>query len=218
MKRYLLMALLGAALALTTIILFERGSTSLLYLNMADDWGSQLRQTHKNCIIMTGDSSGRLGVDGELLLREYDIPLINTNINAGNGHQANAEIAFDYLQSGDTLLLCCGLPLYQEEYLEPTTQALKLLRGRLGWRVLDMRFIPFKLSHLRHWLMGDSLAQGTYVQRLLMPKLLEGGDKYSTLHPSGWREMPVHFDSVSLPTPQAFTTLQGHGVNPATET
>ncbi len=110
LKRLLILCLIALGLGIGTNVCF------VLYLNpdfnffeklakTSVAWEQKLRPHHPHVYVLAGGSSGRAGIDPQILLDEYQIPLVNAAMGAGYGLDANVALTRKHLRANDTLIL-----------------------------------------------------------------------------------------------------------------
>ncbi len=150
-------------------------------------WEAKLRLQHPNIYVVCGGSSGRFGINPQILLDEFDIPLVAANGHAGFGVPANTSIAWSYLKQGDTLVLSYEDGITRGEFERcPNSGLYQALQVR-GLNMFQDGIIPLNLDHLSRALRGDSQSLAKTLGQCFYP--VEERFRYFRLaqtHKSGW--------------------------------
>lgn len=194
MKRLLLCMLVGFVAALAGIQLFdlflepnagffERAS------RRSDAWEARLREvSDEPCFIIGGASEIRMGVDPEVMLREYGVRAVNAGGAAFFGYHVNARLALEYARPGDTLVLT--MPIQQMPEHDLVTAGLKFAWRRLGPAMFDGVMIPCNRYTVKEVLRGESGLLSMYIcKRICTPHEMYKYDVRTQIHPSGWCEL-----------------------------
>lgn len=206
MKKLLIICSIAALLGVVTNIIYSRCGMheQALFLDLAkvsDQWEESLRKNHSSIYVLASGSTGRFGVDPQVILDEQDIPLVVASGVAGFGLCPNTAIAWDYLQEGDTLILAFEEGLISApNSLICTNSGLAQARSRLGFDMFKDGLIPFNYDHLRRSLMADS----TLVSFDLGKSLFQRDNLYrylvgTEINPSGWVEIAINKSQQKYP-------------------
>lgn len=193
MKRLLLIIGCAALLALACIQLYSRfiDRDMQFFLKVAeasDGWAEQLHAAERPVYVLAGGSEARSGVDPQIMLDEFGIPLINAAEGAGHGLQANANVAFKYLKPGDTLIL--SILSTDDVNVLPSASGTKLNVYRMGARLFDSGLIEPSMRNAGNFLSSDIRSLFTLLTRYLVRSgRLYKYDKQTIVHPSGWMEV-----------------------------
>ena len=193
MKR--LLAIIGCAilLALACIQLYFRFVDADLkfFLRAAaasDSWAGQIHAAERPIFVLAGGSEARSGVDPQLMLDEFGIPLVNAAGAAGHGLQANAAAAFKYLKPGDTLVL--SLLSTDDTNIPPSSSGIKINVYRLGASVFGSGMIEPSLENAGKFLSSDVHSMFVLATRYFgrNGRLFKYNEQ-TVIHPSGWMEI-----------------------------
>lgn len=193
MKRLLLIIGCAALLALACIQLYSRfiNRDMQFFLKVAeasDGWAEQLHATERPVYVLAGGSEARSGVDPQIMLDEFGIPLINAAEGAGHGLQANANVAFKYLKPGDTLIL--SILSTDDVNVPPSASGMKLNVYRMGARLFDSGLIEPSMRNAGNFLSSDMRSLFTLLTRYFgKAGRLYKYDEQTIVHPSGWMEV-----------------------------
>ena len=193
MKR--LLTIIGCAilLALVCIQLYSRyiDADTQFFLRAAatsDSWAAQIHAAERPVIVLAGGSEARSGVDPQLMLDEFGIPLVNAAGAAGHGLQANATAAFKYLKPGDTLLL--SLLSTRDGNIPPSSNGVKINVYRQGLSAFGSSLIEPNLENAGKLLSSDMRAMFVLLTRYFgRSGRLYKYNEQTVIHPSGWMEI-----------------------------
>ncbi len=213
MKRLLLIIGCAVLLALACIQLYSRfiDRDMRFFLKVAeasDEWAEQLHAAERPVYVLAGGSEARSGVDPQIMLDEFGIPLINAAEGAGHGLQANANVPFKYLKPGDTLIL--SILSTDDVNVPPSASGMKLNVYRLGSKVLSPGMIDPSFQNAEKFFSSD--AHSLFV--LLTRYFGKSGRLYkyseqTVIHPSGWMEIQYReMDSHIPAAPKARAEIQ----------
>jgi hypothetical protein len=127
-------------------------------------WSHQLTEHYGAKTVVFGGSSCEFSIDGERLLKQYQLPVANFGGHAGMGPAVMAEFALGELQAGDTLIVA----------LEPG-----LLTGSAGQTSLGIQFST--ALHQPQWVLHPALGVGTENWIQVLTALRPGGYHTFTL-------------------------------------
>lgn len=193
MKRLLLIIGCAVLLALACIQLYSRffNPDMRFFLEVAeasDGWAEQICASERPVYILAGGSEARSGVDPQIMLDEFGIPLINAAEGAGHGLQANANVAFKYLKPGDTLIL--SILSTDDVNVPPSASGMKLNVYRMGARIFNSGMIEPSIRNTGSFLSSDMRSLFTLLTRYFARSgRLYKYDKQTIVHPSGWMEV-----------------------------
>lgn len=193
MKR--LLAIIGCAilLALVCVQLYSRYINRDMHFflraaNASDAWVEHIQACHRPVYVMTGGSETRSGVNPQIMLDEFGLPLINAASGAGYGLRANAAAAFKYLKPGDTLVL--SVLSTADENIPPSANGVKLAAYRLGGSIFNSGMIEPSLENAGKFLSSDARAIFVLLTRYFgRSGRLYKYDRQTVIHPSGWMEI-----------------------------
>ena len=193
MKR--LLAIIGCAilLALVCIQLYSRfvDPDTQFFLRTAeasDAWADQIHAAERPIYVLTGGSEARSGVDPQIMLDEFGIPLVNAAIGAGHGLRANISSAFQYLKSGDTLVL--SIISTDDINIPPSANGVKINVYRQGLSAFDSGMIEPSLENAGKLLSSDVRAIFVLLTRYFgRSGRLYKYNEQTVIHPSGWMEI-----------------------------
>ncbi|MDO4954713.1 MAG: hypothetical protein Q4E43_06200 [Akkermansia sp.] len=212
MKR--LLAIIGCAilLALVCVQLYSRhvDPDTQFFLRAAaasDSWAEQIHAAERPVIVLTGGSEARSGVDPQLMLDEFGIPLVNAAGAAGHGLQANAAAAFKYLKPGDTLVL--SILSTNDTNILPSASGVKINVYRQGLSAFDSGVIEPGLENAGKFLSSDVRAMFVLVTRYFgRAKRLYKYNEQTVVHASGWMEIQYReMDKYKLAAPKTSERL-----------
>lgn len=193
MKRLLIIIGCAALLALACIQLYSRfiDRDMQFFLKVAeasDGWAEQLHATESPVYVLAGGSEARSGVDPQIMLDEFGIPLINAAEGAGHGLQANANVAFKYLKPGDTLIL--SILSTDDVNVPPSASGTKLNVYRMGARLFDSGLIEPSMRNAGNFLSSDMRSLFTLLTRYFARSgRLYKYNEHTIIHSSGWMEI-----------------------------
>ncbi len=193
MKR--LLAIIGCAilLALVCIQLYSRfvDPDTQFFLRTAeasDNWAERLHAAERPIYVLTGGSEARSGVDPQIMLDEFGMPLVNAAIGAGHGLQANISSAFKYLKPGDTLVL--SILCTDDVDIPPSSNGVKINVYRQGLSVFDSGMIEPSMENAGKLLSSDVRAMFVLLTRYFgRSGRLYKYNEQTVIHPSGWMEI-----------------------------
>ncbi len=156
---------------------------------MSDAWEAQLRASSPEpCYIFEGGSEIRMGVDPELMMREYGVRAVNAGGAAFFGVHVNTRMALQYTRPGDTLVLSLSYLTLPEKDL--VTPGLKFAWSRLGPAMFDGKLIPCNSYTVKEVLKGSSGILSMYIcKRICTPDQMYKYDLRTRIHESGWCEL-----------------------------
>lgn len=213
MKR--LLAIIGCAilLALVCIQLYSRflNPDMKFFLHVAetsDRWAEQIHADERHVYVLAGGSEARSGVDPQIMLDEFELPLINAAEGAGHGLRANANVAFQYLKPGDTLIL--SILSTHDVNVSPSAAGMKLNVYRMGTRVLKTGMIGPSLENAGKFLASDMRNMFIMLTRYFGRQgRLFKYDEQTLIHSSGWMEIQYREMDKYKPTPlEEHTSIQ----------
>lgn len=208
MKR--LLAIIGCAilLALVCIQLYSRfvDPDMQFFLRTAeasDVWAEQIHAAERPIYVLSGGSEARSGVDPQILLDEFGIPLVNAAGGAGHGLQANAAAAFKYLKPGDTLVL--SILSTEDVNVPPSANGVKINVYRQGLSAFALGMIEPSLETAGKLLSSDVRAMFVLLTRYFgRSGRLYKYNEHTVIHPSGWMEIQYReMDNCKPITPNA---------------
>ncbi|MBE6415361.1 MAG: hypothetical protein E7032_02385 [Akkermansiaceae bacterium] len=150
-------------------------------------WEQQLRQQGHTCYILGGGSEIRSSLSPRIMQQEGGIHAVNTATAAPFGLAANAAIALNHLQKGDTLVL--SVISVSDENAKAKEGGIKLVVQLFGKSAFTRGGIPFNPDSLLAMISSD--AGNMFVTAI---RKLTRGYSYiysvqSTVHPDGWMEI-----------------------------
>ena len=83
-------------------------------------WAKKMTHDYGHKIVVFGGSSCEFSVDGEHMLKNFNLPTVNYGRHAGMGASIMAEAALDHLQPGDTLIIALEPSLLTKPLTEPS--------------------------------------------------------------------------------------------------
>jgi hypothetical protein len=92
---------------------------------LQDDRARALERVHAHKVVVIGGSSTLFSIDGEQLLSQFRLPVVNMGLAAGLGAQVIVERVLEHVRAGDTLILALE-PNLLADYVEPTDQGIQL--------------------------------------------------------------------------------------------
>ena len=193
MKRLLIIIGCAILLALACIQLYSRfiDRDMQFFLKVAeasDGWAEQLHAAERPVYVLAGGSEARSGVDPQIMLDEFGIPLINAAEGAGHGLQANANVAFKYLKPGDTLIL--SILSTDDVNVPPSASGMKLNAYRMGARLFNSGLIEPSMRNAGNFLSSDMRSLFTLLTRYFGKSgRLYKYDEQTIVHSSGWMEV-----------------------------
>ncbi len=198
LKRLLILSFIALVLGIATNACF------ILYLNpdfnffgklakTSESWEQELRLKHPHVYVLAGGSSGRTGIDPQILLDEYQIPLVNGAMGAGYGLAANIAMAWEHIRPHDTLILNI-----EPEILSGTdTPVLNDYGVKKLFHAYGFGYS--QASPSIHWdwkamlqpFWGDSMSIASYIiKTLTLPENeIYFYEKNARIHRSGWMEV-----------------------------
>ena len=208
MKRLLAIIACSIALALICIQLYSRyiDADTQFFLRAAaasDSWAAQIHAAERPIIVLAGGSEVRSGVDPQILLDEFGIPLVNAAMGAGHGLRANAAAAFKYLKPGDTLVL--SILCTSDTDIPPSSSGVKINVYRQGLSAFDSGMIEPNLENAGKLLSSDVRTMFVLLTRYFgRSGRLYKYDEQTIIHPSGWMDIRYReMDSYKLVTLEA---------------
>lgn len=215
MKRLLAIIACSIALALICIQLYSRyiDADTQFFLRVAatsDSWAAQIHAAERPIIVLAGGSEVRSGVDPQIMLDEFGIPLVNAAMGAGHGLRANAVAAFKYLKPGDTLVLSILCTIDTD--ILPSSSGVKINVYRQGLSAFDFGMIEPNLENAGKLLSSDVRTMFVLLTRYFgRSGRLYKYDEQTIIHPSGWmdiryREMDS-YDPITQKAPKRLVPL-----------
>lgn len=201
MKKLIISALCALVLGASTVLYFNASINPdvLFFKELAeksDSWAEKLRQNGKPCYITAGGSTGRSGINPQILHDQYAINLINSNGNAGYGMITNIQCAFHYAKPGDTLILTLE-QYYAHSFTNTPSNGPQYGFSRLGINYFDPLLTPFNAASIIGIIRGDSYNISVYTaKRLFSPDNLYHYRTHSIIHPTGWMEITIHLPAM----------------------
>jgi hypothetical protein len=171
-------------------------------------WAEKMAREHKSKVLVYGGSSCAFSINGERMLGEQGLPVVNMGLGAGFGARFLTRWAISEVRPGDTLVVAIEPGLLGGE-LADTTGAVHLsyaLRQPGLLRNLDGSSPLSLASQLLMLRPGGS-------QMILLAAKIAGGRplfRYRTedINPSGWIQTAVRVP-VDSPGPAASLSAQG---------
>ncbi len=179
----------------------------------SSNWEKSLRETHPHVYVVAGGSSARAGIDPQLLLDEYNLPLINGALGAGYGFDGVVALASQqHLKSQDTLILAIepGIVIGDDKEML-TPMGSRMLLKEQGLTLHKNPMLDQEWSIYAKAIKGDSFAIASHLAKTLTRP---AGQRYSydahtQIHPSGWMEVTrrsnYHLPDALLPGTQTLT-------------
>ena len=193
MKRLLTIIACAILLALVCIQLFflyvdpsQRFFSSAM--EASDSWAFQIHANERPIYVFAGGSEVRSGVDPRIFLDEFNMPMVNAGVAAGNGLQANVALSCKYLKPGDTLVL--SILSTNERDIVPSASGIKMAVYRLDASVLDSGIMATSARTAAQFLASDAHAFFILLARAIKPSgYLFKYYEQTIIHPSGWMEI-----------------------------
>ena len=193
MKR--LLAIIGCAilLALVCIQLYSRFVDPDMKFfqrtaEASDAWAEQIHAAERPIYVLAGGSEARSGVDPQIMLDEFGIPLVNAAGAAGHGLRGNAAAAFKYLKSGDTLVL--SILSTSDVNIPPSANGVKINVYRQGLSAFASGMIEPSLDNVGKLMSSDVRAMFVLLTRYFgRSGRLYKYNEQTVIHPSGWMEI-----------------------------
>ncbi len=161
-------------------------------IDVTSSWEKSLRETHPHTYVISGGSSTRAGVNPQLILNEYNIPIVLASLGAGYGMEGNLELALTHLKPQDTLIVAMELELMVKT-LESTLPPMgaKMLLKQKGLAIYQSPILNFHRGNFLSPFGGGSLGLASHFAKNLTSEEGEryAYDKHSIIHPSGWMEI-----------------------------
>ena len=207
MKR--LLAIIGCAilLAMVCIQLYSRfvDQDTRFFLRTAeasDAWAERIHAAERPIYVLTGGSEARSGVDPQIMLDEFGMPLVNAAIGAGHGLQANISSAIKYLKPGDTLVL--SILSTEDVNVPPSSGGVKINIYRQGLSAFDSGMIEPNLENAGKLLSSNVRAMFVLLTRHFgRSGRLYKYNEQTVIHPSGWMEIQYReMDKYKLAVPR----------------
>lgn len=152
-----------------------------------DAWSQKMGREHSRKVVVYGGSSCTFSINGEQMLRDYNLPTVNRGLVAGLGVKILTLHAIEDLKKGDTLIVAIEPGLLTEP-LETTSVAVQFsyAEGHPNWAVRPALGLP---GASRGATLMD-LRPGSYHALTLIGKLVSGRSLYrynvADASPSGW--------------------------------
>lgn len=162
---------------------------------VVDRWEAKMRESHQNLHVVCGGSSGRFGINAQILLDEYDLPVVVANGNAGFGFEPSIALAWKFIRPGDTLILSNeDASLYLSDG-DCTSSGLQQAVQRLGVSMFKDDMIPFTWKNFSTSLRGDAASISMAFAKLFFP--MKKRYRYfgtAHIHPCSWGEIYSYSD------------------------
>lgn len=152
-----------------------------------DAWSLKMDRDYTNKVVIYGGSSCTFSIDGDQLLRDYNLPTVNRGLAAGFGLKIPTLHALKDLKRGDTLVVALE-PGQLTVTTEPTALATQFSYavGHSDWATRDALEMP-SIGRVSSLL---ALRPGSYHLFTLIGKLLQGRPLYrytvADARPNGW--------------------------------
>lgn len=155
-------------------------------------WTDQLTREHKMKLVIFGGSSCEFSIDGERMLQQHQLPLVNFGGHAGMGACILTAQALDQVNPGDTLIVALEPGLLTK----PLTQSslgvqYSVAAGHTDW-VTQPRL---EINPLNKFQVAVLLRPGGYQLFTMLGKLIRREPLYryqlADYHPSGWKHTTV---------------------------
>lgn len=193
MKR--LLAIIGCAIlqALVCIQLYSRFVDPDMKFfqrtaEASDAWAEQIHAAERPIFVLAGGSEARSGVDPQIMLDEFGIPLVNAAGAAGHGLRGNAAAAFKYLKSGDTLVL--SILSTTDVNIPPSANGVKINVYRQGLSAFASGMIEPSLDNVGKLMSSDVRSMFVMLTRYFSRSgRLYKYNEQTVIHPSGWMEI-----------------------------
>ncbi len=159
----------------------------------SQEWEKGLRKEYPNIFVLVGGSSSRSSIDSQLLLDEYQIPLVNAASGAGHGIATHVVLADRFLKKGDTLILAEEtVMLHKKGHLYNDAGRMFSMKQR-GWESLKSPYLDWRWDNYHSLLSVNSVALSSYIFKSLTRPSEEmyRYNKWANIHPSGWMEVTL---------------------------
>ncbi len=197
LKRLITYGFIALSLGVTTNVCFNVyfNRDFIFFSKLVDastNWEEKLRKTHPRVYVIAGGSSTRTGVDPQLILDEFNIPIVTASLGAGYGMDGNLELALTHLRAHDTLIIAMEPLLIAKsaKSMLPAMGAKMLLKMR-GLDLYRSPFLDINSSNFLYPFSGNSPAIASHIAKTLTEE--EGKrysyDEHSIIHQSGWMEV-----------------------------
>jgi hypothetical protein len=157
-----------------------------------DAWSQKMNREHGQKAVVFGGSSCTFSINGEQLLEQYALPMVNRGLAAGMAIKIPALNALSDLRAGDTLIVALE-PGQLTEPIDLTSMAVQFsyARGRSSWAT-DAALGLSARGRLSTLL---ALHPGSRHALTLLGKLMQGSALYrykvADASPSGWMRTDV---------------------------
>lgn len=198
MKKYIISVMLGVILGYIGVLLLSWNCPDLRIWvdlqHLSKQWEQQLRrQQPEPCFIMVGGSEVSFCIAPDHIWHETGVRLVNASSGAAAGLVCNAEMAMNFVQSGDTVVLSLLSP---SSAIAPTTQGLQLCLKQRGLHTFTDGIIHPSGQNIKMALQGAPAS----ICFSLARRILSNGvpfkylEKESQWNASGWMEQ--YFDEM----------------------
>jgi hypothetical protein len=155
------------------------------------EWAQRLESDHTNKFVFYGGSSCMFSIDGERMLQQHGLPVLNMGGQAGMNAKVLTEYTLDQLRPGDTLVVALEPGLLVND-IEPTAGAIQFSYAMGAPRWITGRLLP-------QWSAGAGtlldLRPGAHHAFAYLGKLAKGMPSYrynsAVVHRSGFVETSV---------------------------
>lgn len=135
-------------------------------LSASRKWEKKVRNQGEPCYVFAGGSEVRMSIDPLSMLKEHGVRAINAATQAGNGTRCNIQIALDFLQKGDTLVLSM-FPDVTSIGENSSHGGVNFCYTQQGPQMFADGIVLPNSHNISHLLFGDSSCYSTHIIRIL---------------------------------------------------
>lgn len=160
--------------------------------HLSTEWNKKLSENFESKYIIYGGSSSRTGINPQILLEDYGIALVNAGLNAGFGVPALTDLALDYVNPGDTLIVSLEPGFLKNGTLDlelPSTSSGNKFCLKIKGFPYHGKFISLSMGNLPQLLMGNSDHNWSLIAKIVTRTPLYRYNATDNLHSSGWMEV-----------------------------
>lgn len=135
-------------------------------LTASRQWETKVRKQGEPCYVFAGGSEVRMSIEPIAMLKEQGVRAINAATHAGNGIRCNIQIALDFLQRGDTLVLSM-FPDVTTVGENSSHGGVNFCYTQQGSKMFADGIVLPNAYNISHLLFGDSSCYSTHILRIL---------------------------------------------------
>lgn len=136
-------------------------------LDYSDKWAEELRKTEGPCYVFAGGSEVRMSITPVVMYSDYGVKVINAATQLGTGMRCNVQLAMEFLEEGDTLILSwpTGITNLKDDGI--SSSGINLCASRCKWETLRDGILPWNKNSILALLNGTFDVYWTNIKNIV---------------------------------------------------